>query len=254
MATKGEGRPLMMLHGLFTSSANFEALFERLPEGVLALAPDLPDCGDSRASATFTPGWESYARFVHEVAGALGLEEFDLLGHSMGGGIAVMTATGWPAMIRRLILVDAVSLPFDVPLKGRLPLLKGVGELMFRLYGRSMFFDYFEKDVFHDPSKMDRKKTGRFFDVFARNRSSALEALRATANPQPVAEVVKRIGSPTLLLWGERDGLVPARIGRRLESEIPNSELKIVPGCGHVPIEERPNEAAEAIFEFVTKE
>ena len=254
ITTAGEGRPVIFLHGLFTSSANFDQLFDRLPDGIRAIAPDLPDCGGSHASARFKPGWERYGQFVSEVADHLDLQEYDLLGHSMGGGISIMHATGWPGRVRRLVLVDAVSLPFEVPLKGRLPLLKGVGELMFRLYGRGMFFDYFEKDVFHDPSRMDRAKIHEFFETFVKKRPSALAALRATANPDPVAAVVSRISCPTLLLWGANDGLIPPSIGRRLEGMIPDAKLTILDRCGHVPIEERPDEAAATIYNFLAKD
>jgi len=254
IAARGDGRPLIMLHGLFTSSANFDALLDRLPPATMGLAPDLPDCGRSTAAAGFLPGWERYARFVIEVADALGLDEFDLLGHSMGGGIAIMTAAGWPRRVGRLVLADAVSLPFRLPIKGRLPLLPLVGELMFRMYGRGMFFDYFEKDVFHDPSKMDRAKIQVFYDTFVKKRSSALGALRATANPSPVAAAAPRITCPTLLMWGAHDRLIPPSIGRRLAGEIAGARLVVLEGCGHVPQEERPDEAAEAIFGFLGKD
>jgi pimeloyl-ACP methyl ester carboxylesterase len=250
----GEGFPLLLIHGLFTSSRNFDRLLARRTVGVRCVAFDLPGCGGSTGAPGFEPGWHSFSRYVVELADALGIERFDLLGHSMGGGIAIMTAAGWPKRVRRLVLVDAVSLPFDVPLKGRLPLLPLVGEAMFRMYGRGMFLDYFARDVFVDRSKMDLAKIEGFYETFVRNRSCALAALRATANPRSVTAAVKEISCPTLLLWGAGDRLIPSSIGRSLEGMIPGSALVTLEGCGHVPLEERPDESAAAIFGFLRKE
>ncbi len=250
LSESGEGDPLLMIHGLFASGETFNELRERIPKGVRAIAPDLPDCGDSTANNAFRPTWDGYARSVIGLADSLKLDRFDLLGHSMGGGISMKVAAAWPDRVRRLVLVDAISLPYPVPLKGRLPLKPILGELLFRMYGRKMFVDYFENDVFFDSSRMDRDKVLRLFDTFANKRAPALEALRATANPSPVGEIVEKVSCPTLILWGDKDALVPLDVGRQLEGLIPDGELHVINDCGHSPLEERPIEASRIIWEF----
>ncbi len=250
LSESGEGNPLLMIHGLFTSGETFNELLESKPNGLRAIAPDLPDCGDSTANSAFKPTWDGYAHSVIGLADSLGLDRFDLLGHSMGGGISIKIAAAWPDRVRRLVLVDAISLPFPVPLKGRLPLVPILGELLFRMYGRKMFVDYFENDVFFDSSRMDRGKVCKFFDAFVNKRASALEALRATADPSPVGEIVSRVSCPTLILWGEKDALVPLEVGRQLEGLIPGGELHVIHDCGHSPLEERPIEASRIIWDF----
>ncbi len=251
LSESGEGNPLLMIHGLFASGETFNELRDHIPKGVRAITPDLPDCGNSTASAEFRPTWDGYARSVIGLADSLGLDRFDLLGHSMGGGISITVAATWPKRVRRLVLVDAISLPYTVPLKGRLPLKPILGELLFRMYGRKMFVDYFENDVFFDSSRMDRDKVLRLFDAFANKRTAALEALRATANPSPVGEIVSNVSCPTLILWGEKDALVPLEVGRRLEDLIPGGELHVINNCGHSPVEENPDEASRIIWKFM---
>ena len=251
LSESGEGNPLLMIHGLFASGETFNELRERIPRCIRAIAPDLPNCGDSTASSTFKPTWDGYARSVIGAADSLGLDRFDLLGHSMGGGISITLAATYPDRVKRLVLVDAISLPYQVPLKGRLPLKPILGELLFRMYGRKMFVDYFENDVFFDSSRMDRGKVLRLFDTFADKRASALEALRATANPSPVGEIVEKVSCPTLILWGEKDALVPLEVGRQLEGLIPGGELHVINNCGHSPVEENPDEASRIIWKFL---
>jgi len=251
IAEWGRGHPVVMIHGLFTSSASFENLLARLPEGRRGLAIDLPGFGESTPAPGFEPGWKGFARAAIEAADALGLGEFDLVGHSMGGGIAALVASLCPERVRRLVLVDAVALPFDVPLKGRLPLVPVLGEALFKLYGERMFINYFKGDVFFDGARMDREKVLVWYGIFASNRATALAALRATADPSPVARALGGVRSKTLVVWGERDAILTPALGRSLEAAIPGARLHVVPDCGHAPLEERPDEACPPVIAFL---
>jgi pimeloyl-ACP methyl ester carboxylesterase len=251
VAEWGRGRPVLMIHGLFTSSASFEHLLSKLPEGRRGLAIDLPGFGESVPSSGFEPSWDGFARAVLEAADALELEELDLIGHSMGGGIAALVAARCPGRVRRLVLVDAVALPFDVPFKGRLPLVPILGEALFGLYRERLFTSYFEKDVFFDAAKLDRGKVDAWYGVLARSRPHALASLRATADPGPVARVLGAIQAPTLVVWGERDAILSVALGRSLEKAIPGARLHVVSDCGHAPLEERPDEACAPVIAFL---
>jgi len=242
-----------MIHGLFTSSSSFDNLMTRLPEGVRGLAIDLPGFGESVCGKDFSPSWEGFARAVIEAADALELDRFDLLGHSMGGGIAIVVAALLPERVSRLVLVDAAAYPFDVPLKGRLPLVPIVGEALFRLYGEGMFLDYFAEDVFFDRARMDEEKVRAWFEIFRANRAHALAALRSTADPGIVARSVADVRAETLVVWGERDAILEVQHASRLEREISGARLHIVPSCGHAPIEEMPGATCPKIIEFLER-
>ena len=251
VADSGRGLPILMIHGLLASSRMFDSLFEQLPEGRRGLALDLPGFGESAPGPGFTSSWEGFARSAIETADALGLQRFDLVGHSMGGGIAIVVAALWPERVRRLVLVDAVALPYDVPLKGRLPLVPVLGEALFKLYGERMFTNYFVHDVFFDAAAMDREKVAAWYRIFAASRSLALAALRATADPGPVSRAVAQVRAEAFVVWGERDGIIPVAIGARLASALAGARLHVVPDCGHAPLEERPADACPPIVAFL---
>jgi pimeloyl-ACP methyl ester carboxylesterase len=251
VADSGRGHPVLMIHGLLASSRMFDHLLDRLPEGRRALAFDLPGFGESVPGSGFTPSWEGFARLAIEVADACGLEQFDLVGHSLGGGIAIVVAALRPERVGRLVLVDAVALPYDVPFKGRLPLVPVLGEALFKLYGERVFTNYFAHDVYFDAAAMDREKVAAWYRIFAANRSLALASLRATADPGLVARAVPNVRAETLVVWGERDGIVPVAIGAQLASELAGARLHVVARCGHAPLEERPEEACPPVVAFL---
>lgn len=248
----GKGFPLLLVHGLFSSLRTFENLFSYKQDRFRLIAFDLPGNGKSIPAPGFSPSWETYAHLVMLIANELNLKSFNLLGHSMGGGISTVVAARNPERINQLALVDAVTLPYDVPLKGRIPLLPIIGPFIFtKLYGRQMFINYFRNDVFFDAKALNREKVESDYLVFDRYRNLALEAVRATADPSPILEHVDSIKCPTLLLWGDKDTLVPLKVGRALCHQIVGSTLKIVYDCGHSPIEECPVEVPQAIFEYM---
>jgi len=249
----GEGSARLLVHGLFTSGLTFDRYLERLPPGVAAAALDLPAAGSSRPAPGFEPGWLAFADAVIDVADALDLDRVDLVGHSMGGGICLAAAARHPSRVRRLVLVDAVTHPFRLPLKGRLPLAPLLGGALFRLYGERMFIEYFARDVFHEREAMDLAKVRALYRFFDRRRAEALACMRATADPSPVAAMTGLVRCPTLVLWGEHDRLVPIDVGRRLVREIEGATLEIIRDSGHSPLEERPDEAAGAINGFLVE-
>jgi len=122
---------------------------------------------------------------------------------------------------------------------------------VFKLYGEKMFVDYFANDVFLDKTKMDLTKVKEHYQIFSRNRGAALKAMRATSDPTPVEDTVTEIASETLILWGENDKLIPLEIGQRLNGMIKNSVLKTIPNSGHSPLEEVPDSAAKAVWDFL---
>jgi pimeloyl-ACP methyl ester carboxylesterase len=251
IADRGRGHPVLMIHGLLASSRMFESLLDRLPEGLRGLALDLPGFGESAPGPGYAPSWDGFARLTIETADALGIERFDLVGHSLGGGIAIVVAAQWPERVRKLVLVDAVALPYGVPLKGRLPLVPVVGEALFKLYGQGVFTRYFAHDVFFEAAAMNREKVAAWYRIFAANRSMALASLRATADPGPVARSVSQVRAEAFVVWGERDGIIPAKIGARLASELGGAQFHVVPDCGHAPLEERPAEACPPVVAFL---
>ncbi len=247
----GEGVPLLAVHGALTSARSFAHLLEAPPRRCRVVAVDLPGHGRSPAPPSPHKGWAGLSECLIALTEALALDEVHLLGHSMGGGISAYTAATHPERIRSLILIDSVTLPFSLPLKGRIPLIPVVGELVFlHLYGEPMFRRFFRDDIFFDEGKIDRERMSAYYREFDGNRRTALTAVRMSAEPGPVARALSAITCPTLVLWGRNDPLIPLFVGEQTAAQIPGAALSIIERCGHSPLEEAPKPALRAIIDF----
>lgn len=247
----GEGTPLIAVHGALTSSRSFERLLEQPPPDCRVIAADLPGHGRSPAPPTRLNGWRDLSKCLVALLDALEIETAHLLGHSMGGGISAYTAAEHPQRIRSLILIDAATLPFKVPLKGRIPRVPVLGELVFYyIYGESMFGRFFRDDIYFNEDKIDRDRMATYYREFDRNRKTALTAIRISADPGPVSRRLSQIACPTLVLWGRDDPLIPLSVGEQTAAQIPDATLATISNCGHSPLEEATDAALRVITDF----
>jgi pimeloyl-ACP methyl ester carboxylesterase len=188
------------------------------------IAFDFPGSGWSGAWPSYT--LEAYARFVPSFIDALGIEQADLLGHSMGGLVVMSTAAANPHRFRKLVLVDSA---------GARPLKLGLPQSVRML---------------SDPSLWLFKMYPTFARVALKGRASreGLSILRATGM-EPA--VLSRFALPTLIIWGERDRLVPPEHGTYLARHIPNAQHVIIKGSGHMPFYERPQGFSRHVLAFL---
>ncbi|MBN2342168.1 MAG: alpha/beta hydrolase [Deltaproteobacteria bacterium] len=248
----GDGMPLVMVHGLLSSSDSFASLFESLVSQRRVIAFDFPDHGKSNIGTEFLSGWDGYGAALEQVVDALSLERFDLCGHSMGGGVAARYAAEHPEKVQKLILIDSVTARFKLPLKGRIPLVPLLGDILIRrLYGEKLFLDYFRHDVFFNAQKLDVERVKGFYRGFDSNRASILRGIRATANPASVVSALSHIEAKTLIIWGRQDPLIPLYVGNETVRKIKRADLQVVDDCGHSPMEEAPASTASLMVEFL---
>ncbi|MBN1771538.1 MAG: alpha/beta hydrolase [Deltaproteobacteria bacterium] len=247
--------PLMLVHGFLVDYREWEDVATRLSERHRVLALDLPGYGKTPIPVGgASPDLALFVRAVSGAIRALCPGAVDLAGHSMGGGIAIAVAAHHPELVRRLVPVDALSFPFRMPFKGRLPLIPGFGRLLFkRLYGRRLFLDYFKNDVVHDPRRLNLARIDHYYRMFDRpeRRDWAFRTLPLTADPSEIAALAPRVKAPTLILWGEHDRLIPRHVAESLHAAIAGSRLEWIPDSGHAPVEEQPEETARRIADFL---
>lgn len=245
--------PLLLLHGLLVTHHAFRAILDPLamgtpthPEGRRVIALDLLGCGESdrpdpdRAEGYALP-W--LAARVDEALGALGVERFDLLGHSFGGAVALQLASAAPERVRRLVLVDAVAFPMELPLEGKMALVPRLGPLLFtQLYRRADLRRYLLRTV-STPELLDERAVDVYWDRLGRDggREAAYAMLLQLTQLPGLRERLPRVSAPTLVVWGDRDALLPVEIGEQLVALLPQASLAVVEGCGHAVAEERPD-------------
>jgi pimeloyl-ACP methyl ester carboxylesterase len=225
--TVGSGPPVILLHGLDGSWRWWTPTLRRLAPHFRCFALDFSPFDRWRERSRV--GLARAATFVAAWLDALGLDRVQLLAHSMGGYSACQFAIAHPERVERLVLVA----PAILETRGL------VGPHAGHLHARAWtlapnFLPILIGDSF---------RTGPL--GFLR---SAAELRAATALP------LEQIAAPTLLIWGDRDPLVPMRRGERVQRQIANSRLLILPGARHVPMYERPDACNGAIERFLRGE
>jgi pimeloyl-ACP methyl ester carboxylesterase len=253
---EGEHPPLVLLHGLLVTHHEFRGIIDELASDRRVLALDLPGCGESDRPAPEDAddyGLPWLAARVHEALTGLGVKRCDLLAHSLGGAVAVELAAGVPALVRRLVLVDPVVFPFELPLEGRMVLLPRLGPLLWKqLYRRSELRRHLLR-VMSTPELLDERAVDVYWDRLGREggREAAYAMLQQMTRLDPLRERLGALDLPTLVVWGDRDALMPVDTGERLAGLIAGARLVVVEGCGHAVPEERPEVLVELVREFL---
>ncbi|MBK7826639.1 alpha/beta hydrolase [Nannocystis sp.] len=246
------GPPVLLLHGLLVTSHSFTRLIPELASDHRVLAPDLPGCGDSDRPppvlcADYSPRWLAAA--LQELLDRLGLAQVDLVGHSWGGAIAVCLADAAPARVRRLVLVDPTLFAMPVPIEGRLATVPRIGPYMFHnMYRRNELRRYLGR-AFSSERLVDEADVDIYWDRLARSggREAAHAMLMQLLGADTMAGMLPRmraLTAPTLVVWGDRDGIVPREHADRVAAAIPGATLRWLEGCGHTPPEEQPEALA----------
>lgn len=248
-----EGIPMVLLHGSYASSRWWLPLFQILPDEIFAIAPDLRGCGESAKTESgydISEQAEDILAFVQ----ALGLSDFDLVGHSSGGAIAIEFALTYPEIPRTLILVD--SAPIEgvfTPLEGYVLLdkMRSDVELLERALRTLM--------PTVPPPTMSEDEFAQYFDQLLSDvqqmAPAAFTEVARALDRWNRFEEANSLTLPTLLLWGSEDTLVDKDAMTRTLLAIPGANnLDILRGIGHSPMIESPVALAEHIIDFITED
>jgi len=248
---------MLLVHGYLVNHRCWDAVIEPLSRGFTVIAPDLPGAGDSDCPSRFPYTRAAYARVMAGLLQSLGIERAAVLGHSMGGGIALALAAQYPARVERLVLADPLVYFIRLPIEGRLAMIPLVGELLFKkLYSPRDLRRYFRREVYLDPSLATEELIQRCWVPFERagGREAAYRALRSFARLESLADLPPRVDCPVQLIRGEHDRIVPLSDVDRLRGELRHASFTSIAGSGHAPMEERPAQFCEAVLPFLSAE
>jgi pimeloyl-ACP methyl ester carboxylesterase len=262
VVTAGDGPPVVHLHGTNTSSLSHLMLPGRTP-GTRSYLVDRPGCGLSDPDAFRAGHFREYAvGFVGDVLDALDLDATLLVGASGGGIWATWYALAHPERVRGLVMLGSVpTLPGgQAPLPLRLAATPGVGDLMVRAVrpGRRMLLKMMAsmgeaETIVGHPDLLDSLVAGARDPVATRANLAELRALISRRGIRPsmrlTREDLRRLAVPTLMIWGDRDPVVPLAQARAAAAEIPHARLEILP-AGHVPQLGHPVRVAALLEEF----
>jgi pimeloyl-ACP methyl ester carboxylesterase len=256
----GSGPVLLLIHGMGGSSENWRAVIEPLALDHTVIVPNLPGHGGSSPGGDYSVG--GLAAGLRDLLLVLGQDRATLVGHSLGGGIAMQFAYQFPEILERLVLVSSGGLGPEVSPLLRAAALPGagpfiattaplVGALDARLRraeigGRPLSTDLSE--VVHGYALLsDRQRRAAFLSTvrsvigIGGQKVSAVDRLY-------LAEAV-----PVLIVWGARDHLVPAHHADHAHREIRGSRLEVFEDAGHLPQLEEPARFVEVLERFLAE-
>ena len=257
----GSGPVLVLVHGITSTSATWSKVLPYLAERFTVVAPDLLGHGESaKPRGDYSLG--AYASATRDLLIALGHERASFVGHSLGGGIAMQLAYQFPEHCERLVLVASGGLGRDISALLRaasapgaelvLPLLvndhvigagRAVGSLLGRV-GLRVHTDLGEVLRGH-ASLSDREARSAFLHTLRTIVDVGGQRVDATDRLY-LAQAI-----PFLIIWGERDPIIPAQHGRDAHALVPGSRLEIIPDAGHFPHLDDPLRFVRVLTEFL---
>lgn len=254
-AGSADAPAVVLVHGLSLSHRTFEDVIDPLARRFHVIAPDLPGFGESEkpSPARYTYGVEAHAEAIADLIAAFGVGRAAVVGHAMGGAIAITLAADHPELVQRLVLEDTLCYPAPQSLPARLPLVPVVGGVVFKqLYGRALFRALTFDRRYRPGASPPRDRVDWHYEAFnsPSARESAHAVMRATLDTRAVIARLSRVVTPTLVVWGRDDRTYPVTAAHRLVREIPGAKLEIM-DAGHAPHEERPQEFLALVTEFL---
>ncbi len=247
-------KTIVMLHGFASSTYTWEGIDTHLAAcGYRVLSLDMKGFGwsDKPVNADYSP--ETLVEEVRAWMEALKLKDVIFVGNSLGGGIACLLAWSYPNLVKKLVLVDAggqsMKLPGIIKLF-RVPLAHPFGRL---IYGR-WIVRMILREVFYHGDWVSNERVEEYFQRLSTyNAIGSQIAFARTINFDLYEVYMKRlreIVQPCLIIWGEKDAWIPVAHGYTFQEAFPDSRLAIIPECGHVPQEEKPETVLSLIRDF----
>lgn len=241
----GEGPPLLYLHSAMGEGAMWLPFMQSLSRKYHVYVPLHPGYGKSGGFDRIDDIGDMAFHYV-EMCDALGLGELTLVGHSLGGWIAMEFAVRWPERVKKLVVSGAPGLWLDDP-----PLPD--------LFSLTQHRDRMRELLFHDPkgpmaTMVIKDNVTEEQVIFGYQAMTVLARMvwRRPYDPK-LADRLYRVTCPTLLLWGDDDRLVPAAYGEAYRKHLPQAELETIAECGHLPMFECEAEYVKRVLDFVQR-
>ena len=235
---EGQGETLLLLHGLFGALSNWAGVINHFKTNYRVIIPLMPIHDMPIKEA----GCEGLTEFIEGFIDFKGLDNFSLIGNSLGGHVALIYTLRHPEKIQRLILTGSSGL-FENSMGGSYP--------------KRGNYEYIKERVeytFYDPKTASKELVDEVFEITnSIPKVMRIIAIAKSAQRNNMAKDIVQIKSPTLLIWGLNDTITPPEVGHEFNQLIPGSTLKFIDKCCHAPMMERPVEFNEILTEWLNQ-
>ncbi len=257
---EGSGPALLLLHGIASSSRTWRDVIPRLSDRFTVVAPDLMGHGQSeKPVGDYSLG--AFATGIRDLLEVLDIDRASVVGQSFGGGVAMQLAYQHPERCERLVLVDSGGLGREVnwmlrfmTLPGSEYVMPGIFPGFVRDWGDSLLRAINNRGI----------RLGRIAEMWsayaslaeAENRQAFARTIKAVIDPggQTISAMDRlylAASMPTLIVWGERDDIIPVDHAYSAHEAVPGSRLVIIEGVGHFPQIEVPEQFVDALVDFI---
>ena len=251
---KNDSLPLVLIHGTGASLHTWEESVKLLTDSFRVITLDLPAYGLTGPNPKRIYSQEFYVQFIDEFLKRIHVNKCIIGGNSLGGAIAWNYTYEHPTKVEKLILIDAAGYPMISESKpiaftlAQIPVLKHMlNYITPRFLAKKSVMN-----VYDDPTKVTEKVVDRYFDLFLRegNRQAFVDRMNFSTYPDHLIRL-RTIKTPTLIVWGENDKLIPIENAQKFHADLPNDTLVVLEKTGHIPMEENPNRTVDAIRLFL---
>lgn len=257
----GGGPPLILLHGVGDNALDWRWVIPALARDHLVYAPDLPGSGGSSkpAADSYSPAF--FESFVGSFLDALGVERAAVVGNSLGGLAGLRFALSEPGRVAALGLVAAAGMGRKVSPALRSLSLPGYGGLAVawgarrpgaaqRALGRSALLFARPRRV---PGKWlkEQYRLARIPGFLKAQLATVRGQVGIGGQREVLSDRLPGLRTPTLVVWGERDRVLPASQAHEAAARLPNGSLELIPDCGHLPQVEHPDRFAAVLGRFL---
>ncbi|PVW17084.1 alpha/beta fold hydrolase [Marixanthomonas spongiae] len=236
---KGEGTPVVVLHGLMGGLSNFDGVTDFFPEkGYKILIPELPIYTMSLLKTNV----KNFAKYVSEFIDHKGFDKVILLGNSLGGHIGLLCTKLYPEKIKALVITGSSGL---------------YESAMGESYPKRGDYDYIQKkaeNVFYDPAVATKEIVDEVYaSVNDRNKLIRTLAIAKSAIRHNMAKDLPKMTTPTCIIWGKNDNVTPPEVATEFHELLPDSDLYWIDKCGHAAMMEHPEEFNKLLYAWLQK-
>ena len=254
---QADSTPIVLIHGTASSLFTWDSATLILKEKHRVIRFDLPAFAITGPNPEKDYSMEYYSRFVDSFLIRLNIHQCILVGNSLGGSIAWQYSLLHPEKVAKLVLVDAGGIASTVKAQGstgfKIAQMPVLSSLLKYITPKVLVVKSLH-EAYGDPSKVKDWEETRYFDMLVRegNREALVTRLKSNFQKDESAKI-SQIKTPTLIIWGDKDQLIPVENASQFHKIIAHSELEIFKGVGHIPMEETPTAFAQRVSMFIDK-
>lgn len=258
----GEGNPVLLIHGFGASSYSWRHIIAPLSQKYRVITIDLKGFGESPKPRDDLYSVYEQARLVRNFILENDLQNVHIIGHSYGGGVALVTsvylATSHPSLQNSLVLIDSIAYPQDLPDFVEVLATPVLGSLLiYTIPNTTQVKSLLKKVYFNDaliPQSAIEHYAGNLDKPNAKYATLTTARQMLPTDLQQFSNNYASLTIPTLIIWSKDDEIVPLEIGERLHADLPNSKMVVLNDVGHAVQEEKPSLLLPYLQQFLDTE